>query len=136
MLNKRFEQWIQEMVGDVAYIELKKTDGYRAAMQHFDLTIKPAFRSKQDPDRWVSFPTAKLKDDASKGIVKNSITLKGSVGCSKRFPLVAYLNLVELRCSTYLILSSETSTNLLLSKSIRFELSASELITLKGKPLK
>ncbi|KAH0562067.1 hypothetical protein GP486_003228 [Trichoglossum hirsutum] len=78
MLNKRFEHWIQETVGDAEYIELKKTDGYRAAMQQFDLSIKPAFRSKQDPDRYISFPMAKLKDDDSKGIVKNSIILKGT----------------------------------------------------------
>ncbi|KAL2003822.1 hypothetical protein VTN02DRAFT_2039 [Thermoascus thermophilus] len=78
MLNRSFERWIQETVGDAEYRQLKNTDGYRAAMQQFDLTVKPAFRSEKDRDRYLSFPMANLKDDHSKGIVRNAIKLKGT----------------------------------------------------------
>lgn len=122
MLNRSFERWIQETVGDAEYRKLKNTDGYQTAMQQFDLTIKPAFRSEKDRDRYLSFPMANLKDNHSKGIVRNSIKLKGSVIFAKNLLYVAYISMTELPCSTYSVLSSRTSTDSSLNKFTKFEL--------------
>ena len=79
MLNKRFEEWVKNIVGERAYIELRETNGYRLAMKQFDESIKPAFRSRDDEDQYINFPMANLKDDPSKKIKSNCITLTGFV---------------------------------------------------------
>ena len=79
MLNKRFEEWVKNIVGERAYIELRETNGYRLAMKQFDESIKPAFRSRDDEDQYINFPMANLKDDPSKKIKSNCITLAGFV---------------------------------------------------------
>ncbi|KAL9040436.1 MAG: hypothetical protein Q9214_004488 [Letrouitia sp. 1 TL-2023] len=78
MLNKRFEEWVKSIVGEKAYIKLKGTTGYRLAMKQFDENIKPAFRSRDDEDQYISFPMANLKDSVTKGIKSNSIILTGN----------------------------------------------------------
>jgi hypothetical protein len=77
MLNRLFEEEIQKTVGDEAYIALKKTEAYRGALREFDIAIKLAFRGKNDPDKYVSFPMANLQDNPAKGLIKNSMTLTG-----------------------------------------------------------
>ena len=79
MLNKRFEEWVKNIVGERAYIELRDTNGYRLAMKQFDESIKPAFRSRDDEDQFINFPMANLKDNPSKRIKSNCITLTGFV---------------------------------------------------------
>ena len=79
MLNKRFEEWVKNSVGERAYIELRETNGYRLAMKQFDESIKPAFRSRDDEDQYINFPMANLKDNPSKRIKSNCITLTGFV---------------------------------------------------------
>ena len=79
MLNKRFEEWVKNIVGERAYIELRETNGYRLAMKQFDESIKPAFRSRDDEDQYINFPMANLKDDPSKRIKSNCITLTGFI---------------------------------------------------------
>ncbi|KID59176.1 Hsp70 family protein, partial [Metarhizium hybridum] len=78
MLNKRFEDEVLQAVGDEAYVKLKKTDAYRSALKEFDTVVKIAFRGKNDPDRFVSFPMADLKDNTAAGLVKNAMALSGS----------------------------------------------------------
>ena len=77
MLNKRFEQWVKDVVGERAFFELKETNGYRLAMKQFDEIIKPSFRSRDDEDQFINFPMANLQDNSAKGIKSNSITLTG-----------------------------------------------------------
>jgi hypothetical protein len=77
MLNKLFEEEIRKTVGDDAYVKLKKTDAYRSGLKDFDTAIKLAFRGKTDPDKFVSFPMADLKDNKAFGLVSNSMTLSG-----------------------------------------------------------
>lgn len=79
MLKKRFEEWVETLVGTRTYIRLRDTNGYRVAMKRFDESIKPAFRSRDDMDRYIHFPMANLEDDPAKGIESNWITLTGFV---------------------------------------------------------
>lgn len=70
---------MKNIVGERAYIELRDTNGYRLAMKQFDESIKPAFRSRDDEDQYINFPMANLKDDPSRKIKSNCITLTGFV---------------------------------------------------------
>ncbi|KAH6662561.1 hypothetical protein B0J14DRAFT_707549 [Halenospora varia] len=78
MLNNLFEEEIRKTVGDDAFLKLKKTDGYRSGVKDFDRAIKLAFRGKNDPDKFISFPMANLKDNKALGLVSNSMTLSGT----------------------------------------------------------
>ncbi|KAI0125684.1 hypothetical protein BJ170DRAFT_684939 [Xylariales sp. AK1849] len=78
MLNRTFEEEVRKTVGEDAYPGLKRTEAYRSALREFDVAIKLSFRGKSDPDRYVSFPMAKLQDNKSRGLIKNSMTLSGS----------------------------------------------------------
>jgi hypothetical protein len=79
MINKRFENWVKDIVGERAYLDLRETDAYRRAMKDFDENIKPSFSGKGDEIAYVSFPMANIKDDPSKGIKGNTLTLTASV---------------------------------------------------------
>jgi hypothetical protein len=78
MLNRLFEEEVRKVVGDEAYVKLKKENGYRTGLKDFDTAIKLAFRGKNDPDKFVSFPMADLKDNKALGLVSNSMTLSGN----------------------------------------------------------
>jgi hypothetical protein len=77
MINKRFEQWIKDSVGERAFLDLKETNGYRLAMKQFDEVIKPGFRSEKDEEQYISFPMASIPDNVAKGIKSNHITMTG-----------------------------------------------------------
>lgn len=77
MLNLRFEQWVRDVVGEKVFLDLKETDAFRLAMKHFDETIKPGFRSRDDQDQYVHFPLANLKDEPAKGLKNSCITMTG-----------------------------------------------------------
>ncbi|EXJ81389.1 hypothetical protein A1O3_07680 [Capronia epimyces CBS 606.96] len=77
MLNKRFEEWIKDVVGERAYLDLKEKDAYRRGMRHFDETIKPGFQSAEDEDQYVSFPRAKLEDNEAKGLINDTLVVTG-----------------------------------------------------------
>lgn len=70
-LNKRFEDAVNTLVGEDQFYHLKKTRGFRAAVEFFDQSIKTAFRGHEDEDYFVNFPMAKLKDDAHNSLVSN-----------------------------------------------------------------
>lgn len=78
IINKRFELWIRDVVGDRAFLDLRGTNGYRLAMKSFDEVIKPGFKSESDEDQYINFPMAKIRDNSSKGIRANTLTLTGS----------------------------------------------------------
>lgn len=63
MLNKRFEQAVEDLVGTDVYFELKKKRGWSSAMETFDGHVKKAFRRDMSEDFLVGFPFAKLADD-------------------------------------------------------------------------
>jgi len=78
MLNKRFEQVVKDIVGEDQFVTLRKTKGFRLAMEQFDVSIKTAFRSV-DEEYFVNFPMANLKDDPANNIQSNCFNLKGDV---------------------------------------------------------
>ncbi|KAI9882584.1 MAG: hypothetical protein M1823_005673 [Watsoniomyces obsoletus] len=77
MLNKRFEQLIQNLVGDKEFQRIRKTKGYETAKEQFDLSIKTAFAAT-DEEYIVSFPMANLIDNPEKNIESNCITLESN----------------------------------------------------------
>ena len=77
MLNKRFEEWVKNVVGERAYLDLREQDSYRIAMKTFDENIKPGFCSRDDEEQYVTFPKACLKDDPDKGLQSDTITVNG-----------------------------------------------------------
>lgn len=77
MLNRRFEEWVKDVVGERAYLELRESDPYRRAMKTFDENIKPGFRSRDDEEQFVTFPKANLKDDPAKDLKSDTITVTG-----------------------------------------------------------
>lgn len=77
MLNLRFEQWVKDIVGEKAFLDLRQTDSFRLAMKTFDENIKPGFRSRDDEEQYVNFPKANLTDDPNKGLKANCITVTG-----------------------------------------------------------
>jgi hypothetical protein len=77
MLNKRFDQFVRDIVGEKQYSTLKETNGYRHAMEQFDSTIKTGFRSIGDKDCYTNFPLANLKDDPDNYIRAKCLTLTG-----------------------------------------------------------
>ncbi len=77
MLNKRFEEWVKTVVGERTYLDLQEQDCYRLAMKTFDENIKPGYRSRDDEEQYVNFPKACLKDDISKGLQSDTVTVTG-----------------------------------------------------------
>lgn len=76
MINRRFEDWVKTVVGDRAYLDLVEQDSYRRAMKTFDENIKPGFRTVQDEEQYINFPKANLKDDPTKGLTNDTITVE------------------------------------------------------------
>jgi hypothetical protein len=77
MLNKRFDQFVRDIVGEEQYFTLRNTNGYRLAMKQFDSTIKTGFRTVDDEDCYINFPLANLRDDPDNHIRANCLTLTG-----------------------------------------------------------
>ena len=78
MINKRFENWVKDMVGERQYLDLKDNakSAYGEAMRAFDENIKPLFDGTSDRDQYVNFPMANIKDDPNKKINGNTLTLQ------------------------------------------------------------
>lgn len=77
MLNKRFEEWVKSVVGEVAFLDLREHESYRRAMKAFNENIKPGFQSKGDEQQYVSFPKTYLTDDPAKGLESDTLTVTG-----------------------------------------------------------
>lgn len=78
-LNMRFEAEVKALVGKAAYSRLRKTKGYEQAMNHFDKTVKTAFRGDEFEEHYINFPLANLQDDVDKNLVSNCWVMKGYV---------------------------------------------------------
>jgi hypothetical protein len=77
MLNKRFEEWIKDVVGERPYLDLRDTDAFRRGMKQFDESIKPSFRSIDDEEQYVTFQKANLESSEARGLVNDTITITG-----------------------------------------------------------
>ncbi|KAG4434043.1 hypothetical protein IFR05_010465 [Cadophora sp. M221] len=77
-LNKRFEQAIEELVGDDQYLTLYKTKGFQQAVQQFDQSVKTSFRGDLDEEYYINFPMANLEDDPANDLGSNCWNMKGS----------------------------------------------------------
>jgi hypothetical protein len=49
----------------------------RLTMKTFDENIKPGFRSRDDEEQYVTFPKVGLKDDPTRGLKSDTITVTG-----------------------------------------------------------
>ncbi|KAI9647988.1 hypothetical protein NHQ30_002616 [Ciborinia camelliae] len=75
-LNKRFEEAVANLVGVRQFDQLKRTLGFRKAVQQFDLSVKTAFRGVEEEDYFVNFPMAKLQDDEENNLSSNCWNMK------------------------------------------------------------
>lgn len=88
-LNLRFENAVEELVGEEQFSSLKKTKGFAQASRQFDVVIKRSFRGDPDEDYFVNFPMAGLKDNLDRDLISNSWNMKGSVHCTPSANAVA-----------------------------------------------
>lgn len=75
ILNRRFEEWVKDVVGEEAFLPLKKISGFRLAMKQFDESIKVALGSSLNDVYYVNFPMANIEDNPRKGVKSNALTL-------------------------------------------------------------
>ncbi|KAG6355052.1 hypothetical protein INS49_004133 [Diaporthe citri] len=78
-LNKRFEESVQELVGEDQFYLLKKTVGWSKVVNDFDKNIKTAFNGDPGDIQYVSFPKANLQDDFDEGLSGNIWEMTGDV---------------------------------------------------------
>lgn len=71
MINKGFEETINNAVGLDQYYKLREHKSYRIAMQYFEDIIKPNFMSHEDQVYSVEFPGAGLTDNPHMNIVSD-----------------------------------------------------------------
>lgn len=78
-LNRRFESEVKELVGEDEYVRVRKTKGYKAAVNQFDKDVKKAFRGDLSEDYYINFPLAALEDDPSNNLESNCWNMTGYV---------------------------------------------------------
>lgn len=76
-LNKRFEQAVQDIMGEDQFFYLRQTKGFEEAKIQFDKSIKVSFRGGADEEYFVNFPMARLQDDPENNIQANCWNIKG-----------------------------------------------------------
>jgi hypothetical protein len=80
MLNKRFEDFVKNIVGDEEFFALRKKEAFAIAMKTFDQEVKPNFTGDPAKSWFVSFPRAKLADDPANHLESDFLNLKWYVG--------------------------------------------------------
>lgn len=78
-LNQRFGEAVKSLVGEDKFFELRKTEGYRAALESFDRDVKRRFKGGSQEEYLISFPMASLEDDEEGGLQANCWRIKGYV---------------------------------------------------------
>lgn len=78
-LNQRFEEAVEKLVGEDQFTDMRKTRGFSAAVEDFDVSVKTAFRGHKDEDYLINFPMAKLEDDRKNNLVSNCWNIQWSV---------------------------------------------------------
>ena len=79
MLNRRFEDYIKNVVGEADFLKLRESGALSRAMKHFNDYVKPGFYSSKDEESYINFPKAGLPENPEKGLSKDTITVKRSV---------------------------------------------------------
>jgi hypothetical protein len=83
-LNSRFEEAVKKLVGEYQFNNMRNTRAFSAAAEYFDLSVKTAFRGREDDDYLVNFPMAKLEDDCNNKLVSNCWNMQWSIPTSRR----------------------------------------------------
>ncbi|KAF2258188.1 hypothetical protein CC78DRAFT_556655 [Lojkania enalia] len=79
LVNKRFEQWVRDKVGENTFYSLKGTSAYKRGMRYFDQAVKPGFGCGDDEEEhYINFPMAHIEDDPANGIRANTLILTSS----------------------------------------------------------
>lgn len=78
-LNRRFEAEVKELVGEDEYVRVRKTKGYKAAVNQFDKDVKRSFHGDLDDDYYINFPLAGLRDDPNNNLESNCWNMTGYV---------------------------------------------------------
>lgn len=76
MLNKRFEEFVKNIVGDEEFFALRKKEAFAIAMKTFDQEVKPNFTGDPAKSWFVTFPRAKLADDPANNLEADFLHLK------------------------------------------------------------
>ena len=75
IVNKRFREFVKDIVGEETFFALRKTKAFAMAMKQFDQEVKPNFLAKPDKSWHVNFPMAKLPDDPANKLEANCLEL-------------------------------------------------------------
>jgi len=76
VLNRRFEDYVKNIIGDEAFMSLRKTDAFSIAMKTFDQEVKPNFTDDPNKSWFVSFPMARLAEDPVNNLLADCLQLK------------------------------------------------------------
>ncbi|KAI9768127.1 MAG: hypothetical protein M1839_004184 [Geoglossum umbratile] len=87
ILNQKFEEFIENIVGKEQFAKLKPSEAFRRGMQIFDEQAKKRFKSIED-EFPINFPKARLRDDPTHEIELDYLTLKGDILSQLFEPLV------------------------------------------------
>ncbi len=75
-MNKRFEDYVKNIVGEEEMFALRKHEAFAHAMKQFDQEVKPNFTADPNKSWFVSFPMAKLADDPDNDLQSDFLNLK------------------------------------------------------------
>ena len=78
-LNQRFGEAVRSLVGEDKYSELRKTEGYRLALESFDRDVKRRFNGGLQEEYLIGFHMANLEDDEDECLQANCWRIKGYV---------------------------------------------------------
>lgn len=120
-LNQRFGEAVKSLVGEDKFFELRKTEGYRAALESFDQDVKRRFKGGLQEEYLISFPMASLEDDEEGGLQANCWRIKGYVTKVRSDPqadvqsysLAKYLRMYSLTLASTIGMSCCQSSSLL-----------------------
>lgn len=76
-LNKRFEQAVEDIIGQDQFFYLRQTKDFEEAKLQFDKSIKVSFRGGAGEEYFVNFPMSRLQDDPENNIQANCWNMKG-----------------------------------------------------------
>lgn len=76
MLNRRFEDYVKNVVGEKEFVRLREKSCYALGMKHFDQHVKTGFHTSDLDEQYINFPKAGLKDRVDLGLSKDTITVK------------------------------------------------------------
>jgi hypothetical protein len=75
MINRRFEEFVKNTIGERIHLDLKESDAWRRGMKTFDEQVKPGFRGRDDDNQFISFPMANIPDNPDRGIKGSTLTM-------------------------------------------------------------